>query len=368
MTNRSLHLRVFALALSWLMSASLSTEAATPTANGPSADELASAARASRPPRKVLVGTGIVDYQLFSETLDRRLDRMDRMVDAIANEAARSYPGRTLDLVVLTEYFLANPGTTADVQTINLDDVRSRVAACVKRHGCYLVVPMLLREAGPPLHYSNAAVLFDRQGNVQGMYRKVHPVGAVGSKVLEGGLTPGGDFPVFNCDFGKLGIQICFDMLYEDGWKALAKEGAEIVALPSASPETVRPLTYAREYQYYIVGAASRDNASVISPLGMIDSEVTGEGDVLVREIDLSYEILHWEAQLDEGEALHRKYGSKVGYHYYRSQDMGIFWSNDPATPIGTMVSSLGLVDEATKIVQVRKLEDEVRGGPPVTP
>ena len=332
------------------------------------ANEAASTARASRPPRKVLVGTGIVGYQVFSETLDRRLDRMDRMVDSIASEGARAYPGRPLDLIVLTEYFLANPGTTAEVQTINLDQVQPRVAACAKRHGSYLIVPMLLREAGPPIHYSNAAVLFDRQGNLVGMYRKVHPVAAVGSRLLEGGLTPGSDFPVFNCDFGKLGIQICFDMLYEDGWKALAKEGAQIVALPSASAETTRPMAYAREHQYYIVSAAPRDHAAVISPLGSIEYEATAEGQVLVREIDLSYDILHWEDKLDEGEALQRRYGSRVGYLYYKPEDRGIFWSNDPSTPIGTMVTDSGFVDEATKIVQVRKLEDEVRGGPPLVP
>lgn len=367
-SHLSLHAIALGLSLGWLSPAAASAADSTSPPDKLAADAAASVARAGRPPRKVLVGTGIVGYQVFSETLDRRLDRMDRMVDSIADEGARGYPGRPLDLIVLTEYFLANPGTTAEVQTINLDQVQPRVAACAKRHGCYLIVPMLLREAGPPLHYSNAAVLFDRQGNLVGMYRKVHPVAAVGSTLLEGGLTPGSDFPVFNCDFGKLGIQICFDMLYEDGWKALAKEGAEIVALPSASAETTRPMTYAREYQYYIVSAAPRDHASVISPLGSIEYEATAEGEVLVREVDLSYDILHWEDKLEEGEALHRKYGSKVGYHYYRPEDRGIFWSNDPSTPIGTMVASLGLVNEATKIVQVRKLEDEVRGGPPHTP
>ena len=326
------------------------------------------ASPAERPPRKVLIASAISGYQLFADPLEKRLDAMDAVVDRIADQAKKDYPGKRLDLAVLTEYFLANPGKSAAVQTIELGQVRSRVAACALRHGCYLIVPMLLKEAGPPPRYSNAAVLFDREGRVVGMYRKVHPVAPLGSDILEGGLTPGADFPVFSCDFGKLGIQICFDMLYDDGWKALAKQGAEIVALPSASSETVRPLTYAREFRYYILSSTPRDHAACYSPLGMIDSEVTHEGDILVREIDLSYEILHWEAELEEGEALRRKFGDKVGFHYYRAEDRGIFWSNDPETPIAAMVRSLGLVDENTKINRVRAVEDTIRGGPPIVP
>jgi predicted amidohydrolase len=293
---------------------------------------------------------------------------MDAFLARISLLAARDHPGKRLDLVVLPEYFLANPGTAAAVQAIELGQVQARMAACARRHGCYLVVPMLLREPGPPLRYSNAAVLLDREGQLMGMYRKVHPVAAEGSEILEGGLTPGGDFPVFACDFGRLGIQICFDMLYEDGWKALAKKGAEIVALPSASPETIRPATYAREYQYYILSSTPRDHAACFSPLGVIDSEATREGEVLVSEIDLSYEILHWEAELEEGEALRRKFGPRVGFHYYHAEDRGIFWSNDPAMPIAAMVRSLGLVDEEAKKDRVRRLEDSVRGGPSAVP
>ena len=86
--------------------------------------------------------------------------------------------------------------------------------------------------------YSNAAVLVDRQGAIAGIYRKVHPVAMLGHDDLENGITPGCDFPVFDCDFGKLGIQICWDIVFDDGWQALADKGAEIVVWPTRSPAT----------------------------------------------------------------------------------------------------------------------------------
>lgn len=318
-------------------------------------------------PRKVLLGTVNSGYEIFTQPLEARFQRMDELVDAMAAQGRAGFPGKPLDLAVLPETFLTRPGSTLEQQAVRLEEVLPRIAACARRHGCYLVAPVLLRETDPVPHYSNAAVLVDRQGGVVGIYRKVHPVAPQGSDVLENGTTPGREFPVFECDFGRVGIQICFDMLYADGWQALAKQGAEIVALPSASPETVHPSLYALEHRYYIVSAVPRDHAAVYSPLGVIEAEAAKEG-VLVHQIDLSYALLHWEAVLEEGEGLRRKFGDKVGFHYYRPEDGGIFWSNDPATPIAQMIKSLGLVESDANVERIRRLEDQARGGPPVTP
>jgi predicted amidohydrolase len=324
--------------------------------------------RRDRLPRKVLVGTVVSGYEVFSLPLEKRLQKMDDVVEAIAVQARSSYPAKRLDLVVLPEFLLARPGDSLAQKTVRLEEVQPRIAACARRHGCYLVVPLLLREADPPLRYSNAAVLVDREGRVMGIYRKVHPVAPQGSDVLEDGIMPGREFPVFECDFGRVGIQICFDMLYADGWQALAKQGAEIVALPSASPETAHPDLYALQHQYYIVSATPRDHAAVFSPLGLIEAQASQEGAVLVHQIDLSFALLHWEAVLEEGAALSRRFGDKVGFHYYRPEDTGIFWSNDPEMSIGRMIGSLGLTETDDDVERIRLLQEKARGGPPALP
>jgi predicted amidohydrolase len=325
------------------------------------------AARRDGRPRKVLLGSVISGYEVFSLPLEQRFDRMDAFVEAMAAQARATYPGKQLDLAVLPETLLERPGGSLAQQAVRLDEVLARVAACARRQGCYLVAPLLLQEADPPRRISNAAVLVDRRGSLVGIYRKVHPVAPQGSDVVENGTTPGRDFPVFECDFGRVGIQICFDLLYADGWAALAKQGAEIVALPSASPETVHPSLYALQHRYYIISAAPRDHAAVFSPLGVIEAQITREA-VLVHQIDLSYALLHWEAVLEEGEGLRRRFGDRVGFYYYRPEDAGIFWSNDPETPIAQMIASLGLTESDANVERVRRLEDAARGGPPVEP
>jgi len=54
-----------------------------------------------------------------------------------------------------------------------------------------------------------------------------------------------------------------------------------------------------------------------------------------------------------------------VGFRYSETEDGGIFWSNDPQVPIGTMVRELGLSVGDEKVRRDRALQDAARGGAP---
>jgi hypothetical protein len=235
------------------------------------------------------------------------------------------------------------------------------LGAKAREHHTWVVVPMTLREEGGAGRISNAAVLLNRAGGVAGIFRKVHPI-ADEHGLFEGGVTPGEAYPVFDCDFGRLGILICWDMAYEDAWDALAAGGAEIVALPSASPQNVRPMAQALRHRYYVVTSAPRDNASVFDPIGRTVAQVTTAPAVLVRQVDLSYAILHWSETLREGRALTERFGAKVGYDYSEREDTGVFWSNDPQLTIGAMIRELGLREMPEMIEQMETARAKAQG------
>ena len=75
-----------------------------------------------------------------------------------------------------------------------------------------------------------------------------------------------------------------------------------------------------------------------------------------MQELDLSYAILPWSGRLADGAALRKKYGEKVGFRYYRDEDRGIFWSNDPEMPIRRMIQSLGLTELEEEWQRVQNL------------
>lgn len=114
------------------------------------------------------------------------------------------------------------------------------------------------------------------------------------------------------------------------------------MAWSSASPATVLPATRALGDRYYVVSSTWRDSATIYEPTGMIAAQVLPPERILVHQLDLSYAIHGWTRFLDNGEALRSKFGDKVGFHYSTREDMGLFWSNNPATPIGAMIRSIG--------------------------
>jgi len=192
----------------------------------------------------------------------------------------------------------------------------------------------------------------------------VHPVTDWGTDIVEGGVAPGREFPVFDLDFGRLGIQICWDAVYDDGWEALARQGAEIVAFPSAAPHTARPAAYALRGDYWIVSSTPLNNASIFNPIGMIHAQIA-TGRVLVQQIDLSYAVVHWAPGLDEGRGPAERFGGRVGFVYYESEATGLFWSNDSTTPVSRMLAEMGLMEMAPYVERNRRAQDAARGGPP---
>ncbi len=311
------------------------------------------ASRTGSLPRKVIIATTMASV---SGTLAERFAKTEALIDAAAQQVAREYPGRRLDLLALPEHVLMS-GDSASAQTkaVPLDGpVRAFFARKARQYGTYLVGTLILREGE---RASNAAVVFDRNGEVVGIHRKVHPVAAMGGD-LEGGITPGREYVVFDCDFGKIGILICWDMSYEEAWDTLAKRGAEVVIVPSASPQTLRPMAQALRHRYYVVTATPRDNASIFNPIGLTIAQTTA-APTLVWEIDLAYAVLHWSLRLEEGRLLSRTYGERVGYQYAQREDTGVFWSNDPATPIGRMVAALGLEEMPEQIERCRVLREK---------
>ncbi len=75
----------------------------------------------------------------------------------------------------------------------------------------------------------NTAVLIDRKGRIAGRYRKVQ-LPAPETWVC----TPGDSFPVFDTDFAKIGIAICYDMVFPEITACYALQGVDLLFHPTS--------------------------------------------------------------------------------------------------------------------------------------
>jgi len=308
---------------------------------------------AARPPRKVVAGTVVQPFWVEHPGLRKRLAELGAMIDEMQSESRRKY-GRGLDIAILPECAVTGEaGLKSRLRAVPLKgEFGDTFAAKAREHACYIVAPTYLQEADNSV--SNAAVLFGRRGDVTGIYRKVHLVVSPAGRDFENGCVPGGNVPVFECDFGKLGIQICYDIEFDYGWSELARKGAELIAFPTQSPQTSHPACRAMHGRCYIVSSTWRSNASVFEPTGKIAAQVLPPGRTLVHEMDLGYAILPWHPNLKNGEAMRARYGDKVGFRYYEDEDFGIFWSTDSKLPVSEMAKSIGVPEAEASLERVR--------------
>jgi len=102
-----------------------------------------------------------------------------------------------------------------------------------QRHQMVIVVPVY-EEAMVGVYYNTAAVI-DADGSYLGKCRKTHipQVAGFWEKFF---FKPGAsEYPVFHTRYCKLGVYICYDRHFPEGWRALALNGAEYIVNPSAT-------------------------------------------------------------------------------------------------------------------------------------
>lgn len=139
----------------------------------------------------------------------------------------------------------------------------ARLGERARKYGMYIVAGLTER-AGPVVY--NTAVLIDRHGNVAGRYRKVY----LPREEVEGGLTPGDSCPVFDTDFGRIGMMICWDSEYVDPARAMAFQGAEILFVPAAGGYLTLLKARALENHLYLVSSGGDVESAIIDPTGAV--------------------------------------------------------------------------------------------------
>lgn len=100
------------------------------------------------------------------------------------------------------------------------------------KNKCVLIAPIFEEDAG---RYFNTAFVIGEDGGIIGKYRKMHvpqiPLWEERSYFSPGDLG----FPVFKTPHASIGVQLCWDVFFPEGFRILALKGAQIIFAPTAS-------------------------------------------------------------------------------------------------------------------------------------
>ncbi len=174
-----------------------------------------------------------------------------------------------------------------------------------KKYSMVIVVP-IYEEDITGVYYNTAAVI-DADGTYLGKYRKTHIPHVAGfwEKFF---FKPGySGWPVFQTAYCKLGVYICYDRHFPEGWRALALNGAEYIVNPSATVAGLSEYLWKLEQPASAVangcyiGAINRVGTEApwnigefygqsyfVNPRGQIEKEASRDQDeLIVHELDM---------------------------------------------------------------------------------
>lgn len=179
------------------------------------------------------------------------------------------------------------------------------MSVLAKRHRMVIVAPIYEIDNG---RFFNTAVVLDADGSYLGKYRKNHIPDLPQGKERYYFEPSNLGYPVFDTAYCKLGIYICYDRHFPEGWRALALNGAEYVVNPSATPETLSRYIWEIEQPAaavangMFIGAINRvgteapwnigkfyGSSYLVDPKGKILVQASDDGDELVvADLDLA--------------------------------------------------------------------------------
>lgn len=223
-------------------------------------------------------------------------------------KAVREHAVQGSDLIVLPETWKGQSDQSAE--SIAGPAVKA-LSSLAKEYRTYIICPLdLERDA----RRFNTAVLINRDGTVIGQYDKVFPYWS--EYDLKQPVQPGARAPVFETDFGRVGMAICFDVNFPEVWQELADRGAEVVIWPSAYSAGKHLGAYSLLHHYYIVTATYTGDCQVYDITGERLLDERGDGIHVSRvTLDLDRGIYH--SNFNDLDGFLRKHSKDVVLEQY---------------------------------------------------
>ena len=179
-----------------------------------------------------------------------------------------------------------------------------------KQYGIYLIGGSMPEKDAEGNVY-NTSYIFDREGKQIGKHRKVHlfDIDVKGGQTFKESdtLTAGDSDTVFDTEFGKIGVMLCFDIRFPELSRMMVNDGAKVIFVPAAFNMTTGPAhwelsfrTRALDNQIYMVGCAPARDVSagyiswghsiVTNPWGAVVDMLDEKEGILLAELDMGYE------------------------------------------------------------------------------
>ena len=158
---------------------------------------------------------------------------MQRALEGVGEAAGRGAQVVCLPELFQTQYFCQREDASLfDLAEPIPGPSSAKLSDAARRHRIVLVASLFEKRA--PGVYHNTAAVFDNDGTLRGIYRKMHiPDDPLYYEKFY--FTPGDlGFRAHDTEVGRLGALVCWDQWYPEGARLTALQGANLLLYPTA--------------------------------------------------------------------------------------------------------------------------------------
>jgi predicted amidohydrolase len=238
---------------------------------------------------------------------DDKAANLEKAAQLVAKAAATG-----ADVVVLPEKWNAIGDAAvyhANAEPLDGGESVAAMSQWARTHSITLVGGSIAERRDGREKLSNTSVVFDPEGEITAVYRKIHlfdvEVGGVVYRESEA-EEPGDQAVVAEAEDWKLGLTVCYDVRFPELYRILALEGAELVTVPAhftmpTGKDHWHVLLRARaiENQLYIAAAAqvgetlrgkpAYGRSLIADPWGLVLAQAPEEETVITAELDRAH-------------------------------------------------------------------------------
>jgi predicted amidohydrolase len=267
--------------------------------------------------------------------------------------------GKGTDLIILPELWR---GQNDDSREAVDGKTSQALAKLAKKHRSYILSPIDALVDGKSRR--NTAVLIDREGQITGLYDKVFPYWSEYDHKQP--VEPGATVPVFETDFGKIGVAICFDVNFPEVWQQLDEGGAELVIWPSAYSAGRHLQAYALLHHYYVISSTWTGDCQVYDITGrQLRDDRSDDINITRVTLDLDRGIYHQNFNWAKRTKLLEEHADDVTQEQFLvREEWFVLKATRPSVSARALAAEYGLEELRDYIHRSRRAINEMRGKP----
>jgi len=264
------------------------------------------------------------------------------------------------DVILLTEYFANHfveptPESVAQYAETVSGPISEELSGLARKYGNYIAFGLLRRDGD---RFLNSLVLLDRSGKPVWTYDKV----SLFPSEYDCGIAPGAMPSPYQCDFGRVGGAICFDINFSELAEIYCRQDVELLLFASAFPAGRLIDFWATRYGFAIAASTLYDRNRIIDCTGAVMGRTSDLVPYTTAVLNLNRRVVHMDWNMDKIDLMRTRYSGDVIIEDLRDEAVCVITSVKKGLEVADLIKEFDIERLPDYLDRSRRLRVEAGG------